>query len=55
MGMWLFQKENQKDSLIMTSGNSGLKYIIKYGDQMRAGVDIGLSAVENNGKLSDRT
>ena len=33
---------------------SGLKYIIKYGDQMRAGIDIGFSAVENNGKLPDR-
>jgi hypothetical protein len=39
------------DSLIMTS-DSGLYYIIKYGDQMRAGIDIGILAVENNGKLS---
>ena len=32
------------DSLIMIS-DSGLYYMIRYGDQMRAGIDI---AVENN-------
>ena len=32
----------------MTS-DSGLYYMIKYGDQMRAGIDI---AIENNSKLS---
>jgi len=31
----------------------GLYYIIKYGDKMRAGIDIGSSAVENNSKLPD--
>ena len=36
------------DSLIMMSG-SVLYYMIKYGDQMRVGIDI---AVENNSKLS---
>ena len=33
--------------------DSGLYYIIKYGDQMRAGIDIGCLAVENNSKLPD--
>jgi hypothetical protein len=48
MGMWLFQTK-KIDSLIMTF-DSGLYYIIKYGDQMRAGIDIGLgsSAVEDD-------
>ena len=33
--------------------DSGLYYIIKYGDEMRAGIDIGSSVVENNSKLPD--
>jgi len=32
-----------------------LCYIIKYGDEMRAGVDIGFSAAEDNSKLPDCT
>ena len=46
--------ENKKQTIswCMTS-DSGLYYIIKYGDQMRAGVDIGFLAVENNSKLPD--
>ena len=39
----------------MTFNTSILFYIIKYGDEMRAGIDIGLSAVENNSKLPDCT
>ena len=38
----------------MTS-NSGLYYIIKYGDELRAGSDIGFSAVESNSQLPDST
>ena len=53
MGMWSFRYKI--DSLILISG-SGLYYLIKHGDEMRAGIDIGFSAVENNnGKLSIRT
>ena len=48
------KKRKQRDELIMTSG-SGLYYIIEHGDQMRTGIDIGSSAVENNGKPLDRT
>jgi hypothetical protein len=49
------KKGKQMDSLIMTF-DSGLYYIIKYGDQMRAGIDIGFLAVENNNsKLPDCT
>jgi hypothetical protein len=48
------EKKKKKDLLIMTSGR-GLYYIIKHGNQMRTGIDIGSSAVENNGKLPDRT
>jgi hypothetical protein len=44
----------EMDSLIMTS-DSALYYIIKYGDQMRAGIDIGSLAVENNRELPDCT
>ena len=39
----------------MTFDTSILFYIIKYGDEMRAGIDIGLSAVEINSKLPDCT
>ena len=34
---------------------SVLCYIIKYGDKMRAGIDIVFSTVENNSKLPDCT
>ena len=37
------------DSLIITS-DSGLYYMIKYGDDLRAGIDI---AIENNSKFPD--
>ena len=33
--------------------DSILCYIIKYGDEMRVGVDIGFSAAEDNSKLPD--
>jgi hypothetical protein len=46
--------ERRMDSLIMIS-DSGLYYLIKYGDEMRAGIDIVSSAVENNSKLLDCT
>ena len=42
------------DSLMMTS-DSVLCYIIKYGDDVRAGIDIGFSAVANNSELPDCT
>ena len=48
------KKKTQIDLLIMTT-DSGLYYIIKYGDKMRAGIDIGSLAVENNSKLPDCT
>ena len=35
--------------------DSGLYYIIKYGDDMRTGIDIVSSAVENNSKFPDYT
>lgn len=35
--------------------DSVLCYIIKYGDKMRAGIDIVFSTVENNSKLPDCT
>ena len=38
--------------LLITNSDSGLYYLIKYGDKMRAGVDI---TVENNSKLPDCT
>ena len=33
------------------SKNSGLYYVIKYGDEMRAWVDIGFSSIEDNSKI----
>ena len=48
------KKEKRIDSLIMTS-DSVLCYIIKYGDQLREGIDIESLAVENNSKLPDCT
>ena len=53
-GYVIVSKNRQMGSLIMTSG-SGLYYLIEYGDQMRARIDIGFSAVEDNSKLPDRT
>jgi hypothetical protein len=55
-GYVVVSKKKIFDSLIMTF-DSGLYYIIKYGDQMRAGIDIGLgsSAVEDNSKYPDCT
>ena len=53
-GYVIVPQKKRKDSLIMTS-NSVLYYLIKYGDQMRAGIDIGSLAVENNSKLPDCT
>ena len=46
--------KRQMDSLIMMS-DSGLYYIIKYGDEMRTGIDIVSSAVKNNSKFPDYT
>ena len=45
MGMWSFRK-NEMDLSLMTT-NSGLYYVIKYGDQMRAWIDIGFSTAVN--------
>ena len=53
-GCVVIAKETQMCSLILTS-DSGLYYLIKYGDQMRVGIDIGSSAIENNCKLRDCT
>ena len=35
--------------------NSVLSYIIQYGDEMRAGIDIRFLAVEDNSKLPNST
>ena len=34
-----------------TTTSSGLYYLIKYGDEMRAWIDVGFSKVEDNSKL----
>jgi hypothetical protein len=46
----MFRQKDKKelDSVI---SDSGLYYLIKFGDDMRAGIDIGSLAVENNSKL----
>jgi hypothetical protein len=43
----LKRKRKEKSLLIITS-DSGLGFIIKYGGQMRAWVDVGFSTAENN-------
>jgi hypothetical protein len=55
MGMCVVPKINKWNSLIMTPINRVLSYIIKYGDEMRARIDIGFSAVEDNSKPPDST
>jgi hypothetical protein len=57
MGMWLFpKKKHQMDSLIVpVTSDIALYYTIKYGDQMRAGIDIGSLAAVNNSKFPDCT
>ena len=52
MGMWLFLKKKEMDSLMIGILISVLCYIIKYGDEMRVGIDIGFSTVENNSTSS---
>jgi hypothetical protein len=49
-GYVVVPERKEKGSLIMTT-DSVLCYIIKYGDKMRAGINIGFSAVENSSKL----
>jgi hypothetical protein len=43
--MCVVPKINKWNSLIMTPINRVLSYIIKYGDEMRARIGIGFSAV----------
>ena len=38
----------KKRMLIMNVFDSGLCYVIKYGDQMRAWIDVGFSTAENH-------
>ena len=45
------RKEKKWILLLMACETSGLYYMIKYGDEMRAWVDIGFSRVEDNSKL----
>ena len=53
-GYVVVPKSKQMDSLIMRS-NSILCYIIKYGDEMRGGINIGFSDVEDSSKPLDST
>jgi hypothetical protein len=36
----------EKDKVLMMTFDSGLYYIIRYGDEMRAWIDVGFSTVE---------
>ena len=38
----------KKRMLIMNIFDSGLCYVIKYGDEMRAWIDVGFSTAENH-------
>lgn len=53
-GYVVVPKKKKNRTLTMTT-DSVLCYIIKYGDKMRAGIDIVFSTVENNSKLPDCT
>ena len=54
-GYVVLPTKSQKLDLLIMIYESVLYYIIKYGDEMRAGIDIGSSAVENNSRLPDCT
>jgi hypothetical protein len=54
---YVFVSEKQTPRVFADSEDlfkSGLYYIIKYGDEMRAWVDIGFSTIEDNSKPVDR-
>ena len=40
--------KKQTTKLLIMASDSGLYYVIKYGDQMRAWIDVGFSTAENH-------
>jgi hypothetical protein len=46
--MYVDRSERKKKKLIIMTFDSGLYYVIKYGDQMRAWIDVGYSTAENH-------
>jgi hypothetical protein len=45
---FILEKKKLEINLMKMTSDSGLYYMIKYGDKMRAWIDIGFSTVEND-------